>query len=385
MSTSPIERNQVFISYSHADTTWLKRLQVHLRPLERAGQLELWDDTRIQPGMQWQKEITKALARTKVAVLLISADFLASDFIAKNELPPLLAVAEAEGTLILPVIVSPSRFEKTSLGQFQSVNPPSQPLISLSRTEQEAYLVKVTEAIEQALKLMDNIASTPNGSHYLTPSVPKPPMPATPSVPLTILFLAANPTGIGQLALDKEAREIEVKLRAAEYRDALTLITKWAVRPDDLLQAFNQHRPHIVHFSGHGSASEEIILVDDQDQPKPVSNAALSYLFRTLKDNIRVVVLNACYSQPQAVAISEQIDCTIGMNTAIGNAAAIKFAASFYRALGFGRSVQEAFEQGKTALLLEGIPEAHTPVLLARPGVDPTQVVLVAPGSLSRP
>ena len=90
-------------------------------------------------------------------------------------------------------------------------------------------------------------------------------------------------------------------------------------------------------------------------------------------------MLNACYSRPQAEALAETIDCSIGMNQPIGDEAAIVFAASFYRALGFGRSVQEAFELGKAALLLEGIPEDKTPELLTRAGVDASAMVFVPP------
>ena len=70
----------VFISYSHADRKWLERLQVHLRPLIRDSIADIWDDTRIKPGDSWQLEIRKALESASVAVLLISADFLASEF-----------------------------------------------------------------------------------------------------------------------------------------------------------------------------------------------------------------------------------------------------------------------------------------------------------------
>lgn len=90
-----------------------------------------------------------------------------------------------------------------------------------------------------------------------------------------VLFLAASPFGTGQLALEEEVRLIEAKIRAAEYRDNLKLITKWAVRPDDLLQALNQHDARVMHFSGHGAPSEEILLLDEQRRAKPVSKAAL--------------------------------------------------------------------------------------------------------------
>ena len=182
-----------------------------------------------------------------------------------------------------------------------------------------------------------------------------------------VLFLAANPGHAEAPA----RRGNPPNHRQGPGRGASRLVrasSRWAVRPDDLLQALLEVKPHIVHFSGHGSPAQQLILLDDQGNPKPVSQEALVHLFRTLKDNVRVVVLNACYSRPQAEALAQTIDCTIGMNRPIGDEAAIVFAASFYRAIGFGRSVKEAFELGKAALLLEGIPEDKTPELLTRNG-----------------
>lgn len=193
----------------------------------------------------------------------------------------------------------------------------------------------------------------------------------------TILFLAANPSGSTKLALDTECRAIREKIRSSDHPGSLEFRSEWAVRPDDLLQYLNEFRPHVVHFSGHGSPAEQLILHDSSDRPKPVSREALRALFGTLKDNIRLVVLNACFSRTQGDTIVEVVDTAVGMRQAIGDNAAIVFAASFYRALGFGRSVKEAFEQGIAALLLEGIPENNTPVLLCRNGVDPARVYLV--------
>jgi tetratricopeptide (TPR) repeat protein len=152
MTTPKSERTEVFISYSHKDAEWLERLHAHLRPMEREGKVQCWDDTRIRPGAMWQEEIRSAVAAAKVAVLLVSADFLASDFIATEELPPLLTAAKDNGAAILPVIVSPSQFEKaSSLSQFQAVNLPTQPLVNMTRSEQEAVFVKLTDTIAAAL------------------------------------------------------------------------------------------------------------------------------------------------------------------------------------------------------------------------------------------
>lgn len=192
-----------------------------------------------------------------------------------------------------------------------------------------------------------------------------------------ILFLAANPKDSSKLRLDEEIREIHAKIRAAEFRDTFDLVSRWAVRPLDLLQAFNEVQPHIVHFSGHGSRKAELVLEDDDGNAKLVSEAALVSLFKNVRDNIRLVLLNACHSEAQARAISQQVECTVGMSVTIGDEAAIVFASTFYGALAFGRSVGQAFEQGRTALMLQGIPEENTPVLLTRPGSDALTVSFV--------
>lgn len=193
------------------------------------------------------------------------------------------------------------------------------------------------------------------------------------------LFLAANPLSTERISLDKEIREITSKIRWADYGELIDVISIWAVRPEDLLQSLNTYRPQIVHFSGHGSEDGQIILVDNGGNPKPVSASALKSLFTTLKDNIRLVILNACYSKVQAEAIIQVIDCAIGMTNEIEDSAATTFVSTFYSAIGFRRSVQDAFDQAKVALMLDGQAQEHVPVLLTRQGVDPSQMVLVGP------
>jgi len=147
------KRVKVFVSYSHCDESWLKRLRVHLKPLERDYALDIWDDSKIVAGSTWRDEIDLAIQSAKVAVLLISADFLASDFIINNELPPLLNAAREDGAVIMPLIVSPSRFKSTqTIAKFQAVNDPSKPLNSLPKAKQEELLVKMSEDIEKALE-----------------------------------------------------------------------------------------------------------------------------------------------------------------------------------------------------------------------------------------
>jgi hypothetical protein len=133
------DKLNVFVSYSHDDNPkWLERVRVHLKPLARDGKLDLWDDTRIKAGDRWRKEIEAALERASVAVLLISADFCASDFINDHELRKLLRAAESErGLVVLGVHINHSNFEDDEiLSQFQTVNAPDKPIEGLTRRDQ---------------------------------------------------------------------------------------------------------------------------------------------------------------------------------------------------------------------------------------------------------
>lgn len=155
MTATSSERNKVFISYSHKDDTWLKRLHVHLKPLERSGVLDRWDDTRIGAGTDWREEILAALARARIAVLLVSANFLASDFIDQEELPILLHHAESGGAQILPVLVSPCMLP-AHLSRFQAINRPERTLSEMTEAEQDRVWMQLRSTIETSLEKLDS-------------------------------------------------------------------------------------------------------------------------------------------------------------------------------------------------------------------------------------
>jgi len=142
------EKKSIFISYSHVDSPWLQRVKIHLKPIERNSLIEIWEDTRIKTGDNWKEEIEKALQRSHAAILLISADFLASDFIIENELPQIMKLAEEHGTRIFQILISPCCFEETpQLSQFQTVNPPSKTLIEMNHPDQERLLLQLAKGI----------------------------------------------------------------------------------------------------------------------------------------------------------------------------------------------------------------------------------------------
>ncbi|MCB2380057.1 TIR domain-containing protein [Hymenobacter sp. BT635] len=145
-------RTSVFISYSHADSHWREMLAIHLHPLMRDQHVQIWSDRDIRKGERWQDRIRRQLAQAKVAIFLVSADFLASDFIHAEELPPLLVAAEQEGAILLSIIVRPCAFQDSPLSSLQAVNNPSQPLSGMSKTQRERVMLSVYQELRDVFK-----------------------------------------------------------------------------------------------------------------------------------------------------------------------------------------------------------------------------------------
>ncbi len=182
-----------------------------------------------------------------------------------------------------------------------------------------------------------------------------------------ILILSANPKNSSRLRLDEEVREIQGAIKRAKNREQFEIVTEWAVRVDDLRRALLEHQPGIVHCSGHGLGCDGLVLENLAGEAKLVSTESLAKLFNLFQAKIECVLLNACYSEAQAEAIYQHINCVIGMNQAVGDKAAIAFAVGFYDALGAGYSYKYCYDIGCASVDLEGIPESATPVLKFRP------------------
>jgi hypothetical protein len=168
---------------------------------------------------------------------------------------------------------------------------------------------------------------------------------------------------------------------AKKRRDSVDLVFRLAVRTEDLFQALNEHRPDVVHFSGHGS-EDSVVFQDPEGYTKAVSKEAISAMIAATRGRIRLIVFNTCFSRSQAEAVASHVGTAIGMNAPIGDGAARTFASQLYSAIGFGLSVEAAFDQAVARLMVEGIPEEKTPELFAADGVDPDAVVLVRPESV---
>lgn len=149
-----MQRN-VFISYSHKDKCFLEELTVFLQPLRYRVNLDVWADTKIKAGQHWRKEIENALSQAIIGILLISPDFLASEFIEKYELPILLGKAEKDHCIILPIIISTSLYDKLGLSRFQAVNDPEIPLDKVDKSERGQTWLKIADRIIELTESSD--------------------------------------------------------------------------------------------------------------------------------------------------------------------------------------------------------------------------------------
>ena len=210
-----------------------------------------------------------------------------------------------------------------------------------------------------------------------------------------ILMFGANSLHGQRLALEREARTVQSEIDRARYRDQFELQTWWAAESLDLLAGLRRFRPSIVHFSGHGSqptadpAPGHAVCRDigssvhgnccvglcfqrPNGGVEVVSPGALKDTFRAVGASVRLVVLSACNSEPEARALRAHVDCVTWMRGPIQDDAAIHFATGLYGGIAGGDTIADAFDQGVAALHLKGLP--GRPQLMVRSGGEPDPV-----------
>lgn len=174
---SPLSSNRTiaFISYSSADRRYLDELRSQLAFHIRRWNLKVWDNSQIVPGSKWREEIDKALKSAKVALLLLSPDYFASDDIANHELPTLLKFAKEEEVILLCVILRLCPFEDSDLAEFQSINPPSRPLEIMSSAQRNKVWNEVAERVRRILTgEQERNTPTPLSTHSTGSATPAP-------------------------------------------------------------------------------------------------------------------------------------------------------------------------------------------------------------------
>jgi hypothetical protein len=187
---------------------------------------------------------------------------------------------------------------------------------------------------------------------------------------IRILFLSANPWTTGRILVDEEAREIFERIQEGPHRDRFELHKHTATRAIDLQRLLLLHKPHIVHFSGHASKKHKLILGGAPGRGKTIDQQGLVEVLALYNHHLRLVLLNACFTKTQARSLAAVIDYSVGTGRGIGDKGSVAFAGAFYRALGFGKSIREAFESAKAELVLTKMPRTQGIELFVRDGIS---------------
>lgn len=199
---------------------------------------------------------------------------------------------------------------------------------------------------------------------------------------LTVLYLAANPDKSNPLRIDAEVRRVQEAIRGSLFRDNVKVEYRPAADLSSLIHGLNDHRPRIVHFSGHGN--EGGIATDggkvNKATAKTLSFDLLAKALLATDSPPEIVVLNSCKSSSARKALltatNPAVKIVISMRASVTDIAAAAFAIHFYAAIAAGQSVKAAFEQGKVAVEAASIGDVDTPELMHLAEINPAEVVL---------
>lgn len=339
------QKLKIFLCHASDDKPSVRKLY---RRLQSDGVDPWLDEENLLPGQKWQLEIPKAVRSSDAVLVCLSQNSVTKSGYVQKEIK--FALDAADERPEDKIFLIPIRLEECEVPErlvpFQWVN------------------LFGEDGYERLLRSLRQLANS-IGIQVRTPTPAEISSRQLSSI-TSILFLAADPADTTRLRLGEELREIQEKLQLAKLRDRFELNARTSVRPADISQALLDINPQVVHFSGHGTRGGELSFEDNQGNAHLVSSVALSTLFDQFSNQIRCVILNACYSESQAQAIAKHIEYVVGTNQAIGDRAAIAFSVGFYQALGAGRSIEDAYKLGCVQIRLQNIPEHLTPILIKK-------------------
>lgn len=191
---------------------------------------------------------------------------------------------------------------------------------------------------------------------------------------LTVLYLVANPEPNSPLRVDEEVKKVQEKIRGSKFRDNVTVEYRPAADLQSLIDGLNDHKPQIVHFSGHGNESG--IATDGGNKVKGLSFDLLAKALAATDDPPEIVILNSCKSSAARKALFPATKVIITMQASVTDSAATAFATFFYAAIASGQSIKAAFEQGRVGVEDISISEADIPELIHAASANPSSMIL---------
>src|SRR6266487_66093 len=340
--------------YAHDDEPLKEELDKQLSTLKRQGLIKAWHDRDIGVGEEWKRKIDTHLNNSSVILLLISASFMASDYCYSVEMKRAIERHDAGEARVIPIILRPVDWEDAPFNKLQILPTNGKPIISSSRVHQDEAFLEIVLGIKKAVKEL--ILLSTNATPIPTSSDQRASLHIE-KQPINVLLIFANPRDTEPLQLAREERAIRNAIISSRYHDQIKITSLPAATVDDLHRVLLEDTFQIIHFAGHGTI-DSIIMEDEQGRSYPVPHQHLVSLFTSQALSLRCLIFTAMYTVSLGEQLSSSIPLTIAIKNAITDRGALEFSKAFYRAIGAGKSIENAYQEGCIHLAIAA-PQSH--------------------------
>lgn len=320
---------KVFFSYASEDTSLQSKLANHLTLLKRQEVITALHYRNITAGEEWRKVIDTHLESANIILLLISSDFIASDYCYDVELKKALDLHKSGKTQVIPVILRPTDWQRSSFGQLAALPHEGKP-ITTWENEDEAF-VNVVNGIKKVINRIHGEQDSVETSQVN-------------QEPKTILMLSANPKNTELSQSRVGVKEIKNALKRSKHGDLFELKNELQIDASDLTQELSTLEPFIIHVSGHENSIDNLFLGNFPERVFfPEREKLIADLFQHYV-KIKCVILNGCYSEKQAKEIAQYIDFVVGISQNITDNDAIYFLDEFYFQIGSMKTIRDSYD-----------------------------------------
>lgn len=384
MSAEPVRVAILYAPNPRApsDKIFLDALLSHLAPAVQLQRLKIWNCNQVNIGDDINSQVESELRGARLIVVLLTPRFLAD-----HEPWLKLALAQRPRARVVPVLCKDVLIEGSPFAGVALLPGPQAIAKSRDRDSVWTFVAgKLLEVVAQ-LKAQPPAQASSSSAQDDSPVMQAPPQStripmsarqssASATEKLRVLFLGANPLNATPVDAVHELTQIEKKLKGK----GVDVIPKWCVTISDLQEYLLEYRPHILHFSGHGTKSGKLVLEDGIGNGVELPRKPFAELFGLLnaQRSLKCVVLSACYTAEQAQAIAEHVPCVVGLAKTISHSTAAAFAAGFYCALIAGESFQTSFDLGRNQIKLLSARKTSLRLCVVMPDVDPTALWLTS-------
>ena len=346
----------LFYSYAHEDEELVKELRKHLSILKRQGVIREWYDREITAGTDWKGQIDQHLNSAGVILLLVSADFLASDYCYDVEMTLALERHDQGEARVIPVILRPVDWKGAPFDKLQFLPTEGKPVTSWTNRDQ--WFSNIAQGIRRAI---EQLKTSPLSSGKVIRIDPVDLSSGSQEGQRvrTILLLGSSSSEGNQRRLNEVAKHIGQRLRRTKNRAKFSLVATTIASLEDLREALLDHRPEILQFVGHWEIDEpndlKPLLRKNDHSLLDLASHPLTTLLRLTSDSLRCVLVITNVVDIQ-LPILPDIECIIGLDVSTSDEASLRFFDAFYDALLAGREYEDAFQFGTSAI---NLPSGH--------------------------